>query len=107
MRAPGCSCSTTAPTKAELLGRLIVELGPDVRRLRVTWRTTDYATAVITAPGLEEAAAVELLTRAKEYLVLEGFRTGRPEGPPEVRVRHGRCRACVRALEASWPRRVA
>ncbi|HWV38837.1 MAG TPA: hypothetical protein VN033_10225 [Vulgatibacter sp.] len=82
-----------------MLGRLIVELGPDVRRLWVTWRTTDYATAVITAPGLEEAAAVELLKRAKGHLVMAGYRTRRPGGPPEVRVRHELCRACVRAYE--------
>lgn len=99
MRAPGCTCRTTAPTKTELAGLLISELGPDVQRLRITWRTTDPATAVMTAPGLEEEAARELLIRAKGHLVLEGYRTRRPEGPPEVRVRHEACRACVRAYE--------
>lgn len=107
MRAPGCSCRTTAPTKVELAGLLISELGPDVQRLRFTWRTTDPATAVIEAPSLEEAKARELLCRAKGFLVLEGYRTRRPEGPPEVRVRHELCRACVRALEANWPGRAA
>lgn len=107
MRAPGCSCPTTAPTTASLQAHLLTEWGPEVRRLRITWRMKDPSTAVITAPGVPEDQARELLRTAKWHLVVGPYRCRTPEGPPELQVRHALCRSCVRAIEERRPGRAA